>query len=77
MKHHSAYLDWYEHVEKAKYDFRSSGLSHFTCKLDLGDVDLSVNYTRGNPEAAGLLGQRARRSALLARSSKRHAKSAR
>jgi aspartate/methionine/tyrosine aminotransferase len=58
MKHHSAYLDWYEHVGKAKYDFRSSGLSHFTCKLDLGDVDLSVNYTRGNPEAAGLLGRR-------------------
>ncbi|MGD0028060.1 MAG: pyridoxal phosphate-dependent aminotransferase [Candidatus Bathyarchaeia archaeon] len=58
MKHYSAYLDWYGQVEKAKYDFRSSGLTHFIYKLNLGDVDLSVNYTCGNPETAKLLAKR-------------------
>jgi len=58
MKYHSAYLDWYGHVEKAKYDFRSSGLTRFIYRLNLGNVDLSVNYTSGNPETARLLAQR-------------------
>jgi hypothetical protein len=58
MKHHSAYLDWFGHVEKAKYDFRSSGLARFSYRLNLGDVDLSVSYSRGNPETARLLAQR-------------------
>jgi aspartate/methionine/tyrosine aminotransferase len=58
LKYHSAYLDWYGHIEKARYDFRSSGLARFTHRLNLGDVDLSVNYTSGNPETARLLAQR-------------------
>jgi aspartate/methionine/tyrosine aminotransferase len=60
MKHPSAYLDWYIHVEKAKYDFRSSGLAYFNYRLDLGEVDLGVNYSHGNPETAELLAQRYR-----------------
>lgn len=58
MKHTSAYLDWYTHVRNAKYDFRSSGLAYFKYKLNLGDVDLSTSYERGNPETARLLAQR-------------------
>jgi len=58
MKHPSAYLDWYNRVEKTKYDFRSSGLAYFKYRLDLGDVDLSLNYSHGNPESAKLLAQR-------------------
>jgi len=46
------------HVPKVKYDFRSSGLNYFKCDLSLGEVDLSVNYTNGNPEVAKLLAQR-------------------
>jgi aspartate/methionine/tyrosine aminotransferase len=60
MEHPSAYLDWYNHVEKPKYDFRSSGLAYFNYRLDLGEVDLSANYPHGNPETAGLLAQRYR-----------------
>ncbi len=58
MKHPSAYLDWYVHVKEARYDFRSSGLSYFKYRLDLGEVDLSVNYPNGNPKAVELLAQR-------------------
>ena len=58
MKHPSLYLDWYVHVPEVRYDFRSSGLSHFKYDLMLGEVDLSVNYWHGNPEPAKLLAQR-------------------
>jgi aspartate/methionine/tyrosine aminotransferase len=58
MKHPSAYLDWYIHVPKVEYDFRSSGLGYFKYDLTLGEVDLSINYASGNPEAAKLLGRR-------------------
>ncbi|MGA9388517.1 MAG: pyridoxal phosphate-dependent aminotransferase [Candidatus Bathyarchaeia archaeon] len=58
MKHPSAYLDWYVHVKEARYDFRSSGLSYFKYRLDLGEVDLSVNYPNGNPKTVELLAQR-------------------
>jgi len=63
MKHLSLYLDWYVHVPERthlRYDFRSSGLSHFKYDLLLGDVDLSVNYVHGNPENTELLAQRYR-----------------
>ncbi len=55
MKHPSLYLDWYIHVPDLKYDFRSSGLTYFKYDLDLGEVDLSANYTNGNPKTAELL----------------------
>ena len=55
---HSSYLDWYIHVPKVKYDFRSSGITDFKCNLMLGEVDLSVNYAYGNPKASTLLAQR-------------------
>jgi len=58
MKHLSLYLDWYVHVPSVKYDFRSSGLSYFRYKLTLGEVDLSINYDLGNPEAAKQLAKR-------------------
>jgi aspartate/methionine/tyrosine aminotransferase len=58
MKHPSAYLDWYIRVKEAKYDFRSSSLAYFKYRLDLGEVDLSVNYPHGNPRTAELLAQR-------------------
>lgn len=58
MKHPSAYLDWYIHVPKVKYDFRSSGLSFLKYDLMLGEVDLSINYANGNPEATKLLAKR-------------------
>ncbi len=58
MRHPSLYLDWYIRVPKVKYDFRSSGLSGFKYNLMLGEVDLSLNYLHGNPEAAKLLAQR-------------------
>jgi aspartate/methionine/tyrosine aminotransferase len=55
MRHPSIYLDWYVHLPKLKYDFRSSGLSSFPYRLNLGSVDLGVNYAYGNPETAKLL----------------------
>jgi len=58
MRHPSAYLHWFIHVKEAKYDFRSSGLSYFKYRLDLGEVDLSVAYSRSNPETAELLARR-------------------
>jgi len=58
MKHPSLYLDWYVHVPKLKYDLRSSGLQNFRHKLMLGEVDFSLNYVHGNPEATKLLAQR-------------------
>jgi hypothetical protein len=58
MKHTSAYLDWYNHITNARYDFRSSGLAYFKYRLDLKEIDLSVNYSHGNPETAKLLARR-------------------
>ena len=50
LKHPSLYLDWYIHVPNVEHDFRSSGITYFKHTLNLGEVDLSVNYTHGNPE---------------------------
>jgi aspartate/methionine/tyrosine aminotransferase len=50
LKHLSMYLDWYVHVPKIEYDFRSSGIAYFTHDLRLNHLDLSVNYDHGNPE---------------------------
>ncbi len=58
MKHPSLYLDWYVHVPKVKYDFRSSGLSTFKYDVNLGEVDLAVNHAHGNPETVRLLASR-------------------
>lgn len=58
MKHPSSYLDWYIHVPHVRHDFCSSGLTRFRFSINLGEVDLSVNYAFGNPETAKLLGQR-------------------
>lgn len=58
MRHPSLYLDWYTHVPTVKFDLRSSGLSYLKYNLTLGEVDLSVNYTHGNPEAAEQLAKR-------------------
>jgi len=41
-----------------KYDFCSSGIGVFTFSLDMGEVDLGVNYAHGNPELAKLLAKR-------------------
>jgi aspartate/methionine/tyrosine aminotransferase len=49
------YLDWYVHVPKLKYDFRSSGTSRFTYNLRMNNLDLSVNYDHGNPETTAQL----------------------
>ncbi len=54
------YLDWYVHVPKVTYDFRSSGLSGFNYYLTLGEVNLSENYLHGNPEAVKVLAKRYR-----------------
>ncbi|MGA2766797.1 MAG: pyridoxal phosphate-dependent aminotransferase [Candidatus Bathyarchaeia archaeon] len=55
MKHPSMYLDWYVHVPKVRYDFRSSGTAYFTHDLRLNRLDLSVNYDHGNPETTAQL----------------------
>lgn len=54
----SSYLDWYINVPQVKYDFRSSGVTRFKYDLMLGQVDLSLNYAHGNPEASELLARR-------------------
>jgi len=46
------YLDWYVHVPKVKYDFRSSGIGYFIHDMRLNRLDLSANYDHGNPETA-------------------------
>lgn len=58
MKWRSLYLEWYVKVPTVKFDFRSSGLAYLKLDLTLGEVDLSVNYTRGNPETTKLLAKR-------------------
>jgi aspartate/methionine/tyrosine aminotransferase len=55
MKHPSLYLEWYANVPKVDYDFRSSGTAYFNYGLNLGEVDLSVNYVHGNPQTTDLL----------------------
>jgi aspartate/methionine/tyrosine aminotransferase len=55
LKHPSLYLDWYIHAPNVKHDFRSSGIAYFRHTLNLGEVDLSVNYVHGNPEAVNQL----------------------
>ena len=57
MRHPSVYLDWYVRVPKVKYDFRSSGIAFFKHNLDLGSVNLSINYENGNPEALKQVGR--------------------
>ena len=57
MKHPSLYLDWYVNTPNVNYDFRSSGIAYFNFDLDLGEVDLSVNYAHGNPRTTDLLAQ--------------------
>jgi len=54
----SSYLDWYVHVPSLKHDLRSSGISSFRWKLNLGEIDLMQNYAHGNPEALKLLAYR-------------------
>jgi aspartate/methionine/tyrosine aminotransferase len=58
MRHPSAYLDWYIHVPKVKYDFLSSGLGYFKYDIRLDEADLSVNYANGNPATAKQLAKR-------------------
>jgi aspartate/methionine/tyrosine aminotransferase len=48
-------LDWYDHVPRVKYDFRSSGIAFFIHDLRLVGFDLSANYDHGNPETVGQL----------------------
>ena len=50
MKHPSLYLDWYIHVPKLKHNLLSSGLGYFKHNLNMGEIDLSMNYDHGNPE---------------------------
>jgi aspartate/methionine/tyrosine aminotransferase len=54
----SSYLDWYVHVPSLKYDLRSSGITNFRWKLNLGEVNLTENYVHGNPKALKLLADR-------------------
>lgn len=54
----SSYLCWYINAPRVKYDFRSSRVTRFKCDLMLRDLDLSVNYAYGNPEASELLARR-------------------
>lgn len=58
MNHPSMYLDWYVHVPKLKYDFKSSGITHLTQDLRMDKLDLSANYDHGNPETTKLLSER-------------------
>jgi aspartate/methionine/tyrosine aminotransferase len=58
LQHPSLYLDWYVHVPKVKYDFRSSGTAYFIHDLRFDHLDLSVNYDHGNPETTAQLATR-------------------
>jgi len=57
LKHPSIYLDWYVHVPKVKYDFRSSGIAYFIHDLKMKHVDLTLNYDHGNPETTSRLAE--------------------
>ena len=50
MRHPSLHLDWYIHVPKLKHNLLSSGLGYFKHNLNMGEIDLSMNYDHGNPE---------------------------
>ena len=54
----SDYLNWYVHVPKISHDLRSSGITEFKWKLNLGEVNFTTNYAHGNPEALRLLAER-------------------
>jgi len=54
----SSYLNWYVHVPNLKHDLRSSGVTNFKWKLNLGEIDFTQNYAHGNPEALKLVAQR-------------------
>jgi len=54
----TSYLDWYIKVPTLKHDLRSSGITNFKWKLNLGEIDLTQNYAHGNPEALKLLARR-------------------
>lgn len=58
MKHPSLYLEWYDKVPEVKHDFRSSGVNNFKYNLDLGEINLSLNYVHGNLEARKTVAQR-------------------
>lgn len=58
MKNRSFYLEWYVKVPTVKFDFRSSGIAYLKLDLTLGEVNLSANYARGNPETTKLLARR-------------------
>ncbi|MBS7632969.1 pyridoxal phosphate-dependent aminotransferase [Candidatus Bathyarchaeota archaeon] len=58
MKHPSAYLNWYISLPHVKHDLRSSGITHLNFNMNLGTIDLSINYAHGNPETAELLAHR-------------------
>jgi len=58
LKHPSTYLDWYVHTPEIRHDLRSSGITSLQYDVDLGKIDLSLNYAHGNPEATKLLAQR-------------------
>jgi aspartate/methionine/tyrosine aminotransferase len=45
-------------VPSVKYDFRSSGVAYFKYDLSLGEVDLSIAYAHGNPDATQQLAER-------------------
>ena len=55
---YSSYLDWYLHRPEVKFDFCPSGVTRFKYNLTLDEVDLSLNYAHGNPDASALLAQR-------------------
>jgi len=58
MKHPSLFLDWYIKVPKVQHDFRSSGIMNFRHSLHLSEIDLSLNYAHGNPEATQVIARR-------------------
>ncbi len=51
-------MDWYVRLSGVEHDLRSSGLTRFRFHLTLSDLDMSVNYAYGNPEAADVLAER-------------------
>lgn len=58
MRHPSFYLEWYNKVPEVKHDFRSSGINNFKYELNLGEINLSINYAHGNLETRKTIAQR-------------------
>jgi aspartate/methionine/tyrosine aminotransferase len=54
----SNYLNWYVQGPKINHDLRSSGITKFKWKPNLGEVNFTANYAHGNPEAIKLLAER-------------------